>query len=292
MTLPRILVLTSFAATCILASSDALADQIYVESATGSAVSANALSTATELIKTAVPSVGSDTVTEQLKQADYRLRPKLLRLGEAYVLSLSKIRKGQVVFASQLKAMQMEDLDEVAQRLTRSVLREERISPAREDDLGGGSDEGRHHKPAHRVTYLGFGGAAFTNLNATGIGLSIAAAQAWDVDNALIKILGEGDFNGSAFFTSVSLGGNYFLTSADVAPYVTGDFGAGVAKLDGGGVLDGQTVVGFAGGAGAGVQFLRASSVHLDLGFRAGFLFHANQLGIPQAYTLRIGLYF
>jgi hypothetical protein len=37
---------------------------------------------------------------------------------------------------------------------------------------------------------------------------------------------------------------------------------------------------------------LRTSSVSLDIGFRAGFLLHANSLGTPEQYALRLGLIF
>jgi hypothetical protein len=37
---------------------------------------------------------------------------------------------------------------------------------------------------------------------------------------------------------------------------------------------------------------LRTSSINLDLGFHASFLLNSNTFGIPQSYSVRLGLYF
>ena len=146
--------------------------------------------------------------------------------------------------------------------------------------------------PMRKGFYLGFGGSSMANLNTTGVGFSFGAAYCWDVNQARILLLSEGDFNGAAFLISAGMGGRYFLTKGNFSPYLGGDFGAGAAKIDGGNILNGQTVGGFVVGLGTGVELLRGSAVSMDLGFRAGFLLHSNQLGTPQAMTLRLGLYF
>jgi hypothetical protein len=275
-------------------SSGAFAAQVYVEAATGSGVSPGDLETATELVKSAVPQVSPESVSEQPNQAAFTLRPRLLRLGQAYVLTLAKIRDGQVVYSSQLKAERMDELDKVATRLTRSVILGE-SAPAT-PRVGEITDEeannGTQRRPVRKAIYLGFGGSEFSHLNSTGVGYSFGAAYSWDTNYVRIKLLGEGDVNGAAFFASGGIGGNYYFSNSDVAPYLSADFGGGVAKVDGGGVFSGQTVGGFVVGAGAGVELLRTSSVNLDLGFRAGVLLHANNYGMPEVYSLRLGLYF
>jgi hypothetical protein len=143
-----------------------------------------------------------------------------------------------------------------------------------------------------RATYLGFGPSWFGNLNRSGPGLSLGIAYSWDANFARIKIFGEGDFRNAAFFAGGGLAGEYFFTETAVAPYVSVDFGGAAAKIDNGAVLDGATVGGFAIGWGGGIEFLRTSTVNLDLGFRAGYLLHDNQYGAPQVYSLRLGLYF
>ena len=62
------------------------ASQIFVEPATGSGVSGSDLDTATQLIKNAISDVSSNQVVDSKDHADFRLRPNLMRLGEAYEL--------------------------------------------------------------------------------------------------------------------------------------------------------------------------------------------------------------
>ena len=292
MNLSKILpVITVF---CFIAP--AYASRVFVEPATGTNVTDGDLGVATQLIRNSVPEVSRNEVVSSPDQADFSLRPNLMRLGAAYELGLAKVDKdGTISFSSQLKAQQMDELDKVATRLTRSVLTGIRAT----DDQHVGeitheeAREGTERRPARKEWYLGFGGAEFSNLNASGLGYSLGAAYAWDVNTALIKLMAEFAELDSAFVASVGLGGNYFLTTGDVAPYLAADFGFGGAKAQGGGgFFSGQTLGGFDVGVGGGIQFLRTSSVNLDIGFRAGFLLHSTTAGTPEVYSLRLGVYF
>lgn len=270
------------------------ADTIFVEPASGSGASDSDLDTATTLVKSSVGEVSSHTVINDEDKADLSLRPTLVKLGSAYILGLSKVKDGKIQSSSQLKAERMEELDKVSDRLTRSVLAGEKAktNPRVGEITDHETREGTQRRPTRSENYVSFGGAALSNLRSPDIGYSIGVGHAWDLNVALIKILAEFDFSGSAWMVSGGIGGAYFFLPTDIAPYVAADFGAGAAKIDGGGVLSGQTIGGFAAGAGAGVQFFRTASVNLDLGFRAGFLLRENALGVPQAYTLRLGIYF
>lgn len=276
-----------------LMASNAYADRIFVEAATGAGIPDSDLQNTTALVSTAISDVSRNEVVSDPGQADYVLRPRLMKLGQAYVLSLSKVRNNQVINSSQLKAERMDELDKVAERLTRSVIESQKAStsPRVGEITDQEARDGAQRRPVRKAAYLGFGGSNFQHLNSTGIGYSFGAAYTWDVNYARVKILGEGDINGGALFLNAGIGGNYYLGMGDVAPYISGDFGAGLAKLDAG-VFDGQTVGGFVVGVGAGIEMLRTSSVNLDLGFRAGFLLHSNTLGTPEALSLRLGLYF
>jgi hypothetical protein len=282
-----------FAALLLLISSMAFAAQVYVEPTTGSGVAAADLQSTTELIQNSVANVSKNTVATAPDQADFVLRPHLMRLGAAYILSLSKVQGGQVVYSSDLKAEHIEELDKVADRLTRSVLTGERASehPRVGEITDQEAHDGTQRRPTRTVGYLGFGGVEFSNLNSSSAGISIAGGYGWDLNTVLLKIMAEGDFQGSAWIIGGALGGNYYLVPTDVAPYISADFGGGVSKIREG-VFDGQVVGGFIVGVGAGVSFFRTSAVNLDLAFRAGFLLHENDLGTPAAYTLRLGLYF
>jgi hypothetical protein len=286
----------SFSSVIALAFSltSAQAAQVYVAPATGSGVSPSDLATTTELIQSAVPDVSSNTITNDQDKADLILQPRVIRLGEAYILSLTKIRNGETVYSSELKAAHIEELDKVSERLTRSVLAGERAkdSPRVGEITDEEAHQGTQRRPVRTEKYIGFGGNSLGNLNSTGVGYSLALAYGWDVNSAMLKIMGEGDFNSSAFFTTVGIGGDYFLSMSDVAPYVSADFGGGLAKLNAGSEFSGQTIGGFVAGGGAGVRLLRTSAVNLDLGFHADFLLRNNNYGMPQALSLRLGIYF
>jgi hypothetical protein len=286
----------AWAISCALTLTLAKADNIYVERATGSGVSESDLETATELVKGAVPQVSADQVVEQLDQADFTLRPKLLHLGQAYILSVDRADKqGNVSFSTQLKAERIDELDKVAVRVTRSVL----IGKVASQDSHVGeitnqeAHDGAQRRPTRNEWYVGFGGSNFSNMNVNGIGYSLGLAYGWDINTAMVRIMAEGSGLDSAFLLSMGLGADYFITTSDVAPYIGGDFGFGAAKAEGNsGFFSGDTIGGFDIGAEAGVRLLRSSSVNLDLGFRAGFLLHSNTYGNPAVYSLKLGLYF
>lgn len=274
-------------------SGTAWADQVYVAPATGTGVSSDDLATATELVQSSVGDVSSDTIVNQASRADFVLQPRLIRLGQAYLMTLSKVKNGEILSSTQLKAERMDELDKVAGRLTRSVLEGKnaktnlRVGEITDQE----AKDGTQRKPSRKAIYLGFGGASLKALNTTGLGYSVSAAYTWDLNTLRVKILGEGDVNGDAFFASGAIGANYYLGVEDVAPYLSADFGGGAAKIEQS-LLEGQTVGGFVVGVGTGIEFLRTASVNLDLGFRAAFMLHENQIGRPEAFTLRLGIYF
>ncbi|MBY0472350.1 hypothetical protein K2X30_14385 [bacterium] len=282
-----------FTLAVFLAAPTAMADQVYVESATGSDVNASELKTTVELIRTSVPEVGSHGLVESAGSADYSLRPKLIRLGESFVLSLAKVKDGKVVFSSQLKAAKIEELDKVAQRLTRSVISE--IRATNDSRVGEVTDhesrDGTQRKATRKVTYVGFGGSVLSSLNTSGVAYSLAGAYGWDVNQMLISLLLQVNFKDTAQFLGAGLEAQYFLSMDGVAPYVSGFFGAGGAKVHDT-ILSGEMVGGFMAGVGGGVTVLRTSNVNLDLGFRANFLLRNNAFGLPQAYSLRVGVVF
>lgn len=286
-------VLSSMTLLLLGVASSAWADQIYVAPATGSGVNGDDLATATELVQSSVSEVSSDTIVNQASRADFVLQPRLVRLGWAYLMTLSKVKNGETLSSSQLKAQTMDELDKVATRLTRAVLegKDAKANPRVGEITNHEALDGTQRRPARKSIYLGFGGASLHALNTTGLGYSLGAAYSWDLNTIRVKILGEGDVNGDAFFANGAIGANYYLGVEDVAPYVSADFGGGVAKIDQG-LLEGQTVGGFVLGVGTGIEFLRTASVNLDLGFRAAFLLHENQIGHPEAFTLRLGIYF
>lgn len=270
------------------------ASSIYIKATVGSGTNPDDLNTVQHLVEMGVLENASNQLVEKESEADFVLKPTLVKLGETYVMSLAKMKDGATIFSSQLKAQHKDELDKVAQRLVRSALSDEK--PKRSVKVGEiteqESREGTERRASRALNYLGFGASNFGNLNSPGVGYSFGGAYAWDINTALLKLMAEGDFNGSAFFISGGLGANYFFSRTEFAPYVGADFGAGISKIDQGGVVNGQLVAGFVIGLAAGVELFRTSNVNLDIGFRAAMMLKNNSLGAPIAYTLRAGLYF
>jgi hypothetical protein len=208
-------------------------------------------------------------------------------------MTLSKVKNGEALESTQLKAERMDELDKVALRLTRAVIegKNAKKSPRVGEITDQEAKDGAQRRPVRKSFYIGVGGASLKNINTTGLGYSLGAAYTFDLNSVRLKLFGEGDVNGSAFFVNGGIGGHYYFGVEDVAPYLAVDFGGGAAKIDRG-LLEGETIGGFVIGVGTGIELFRTSSVNLDLGFRAAFMLHENSMGRPEAFTLRLGIYF
>jgi len=307
----------SFLAGLLLASTaTGWAAEVFVEPATGTGVTESDRATVTELVRSAVVQEG-ESLAEGAGKARIVLRPKFMKLGGSRILFLEKLKDGKSVFRIQQKVFQMEDVEELAQPMTRAVLREEKLELAA--DLDGAlpaepvddSDNDysqfpipkkNHDKapapvPARKRTarkggYFAFGPAVLDRLNAPGVAYSFAGAFLWDVDRAVIKLLADLSASGDAMLASMGLGGNFFFLSGNTTPYAGADIGVGFAKVHTGSLFSGELVGGFTLGLGGGVVMFRNSSVNMDLGLRGVILLNPNTLGYPLGLALRLGIYF
>src|SRR5579859_1171312 len=93
-----------------IAPVSAFADKVFVELAAGPGIAEGDLSSYFELIRTSVGQLGFDQA-QDAAQADIVLRPKLLKLGGAYIATLDRVEKGKVTRSDQLKAARIEELD-------------------------------------------------------------------------------------------------------------------------------------------------------------------------------------
>jgi hypothetical protein len=277
----------------LLFSTSALASEVYVERATGTGVSDSDLSSIADLVSSSLPAQGA-SITAEKSKASIVLRPKLLKLGQAYIVTLERVEDGEITYSAQLKAARAEELDTVCSRLTRAVMLKK--PPAGDVRVGEVTEQeakaGMERKPARRMTLLGFGPAWMNNLGTSGMGYYFEGAYGWDVNKALVKIDAGIALNSSAFFSHAGLSGNLFLTDQDISPYVAADAGFGFSKSAGNGVLSGETTAGFLVGGGAGVTFLRTSSINLELGFRIDTILNTNSAGNPLMYGAHLGFYF
>src|SRR5206468_2937678 len=148
-------------------------------------------------------------------------QPRLVRLGWAYLMTLAKVKNGEILYSTQLKAQTMDELDKVAKRLARAVLDEKnaQANPRVGEITDQEARDGAQRRPVHKAFYVGLGGASLRNLNTTGLGYSLSTAYTFDLNAVRLKLFGEGDVNGDAFFVNGGIGGNYYFGVEDVAPY-------------------------------------------------------------------------
>jgi hypothetical protein len=245
------------------------------------------------LIATAVSSVGGQ-VAPTVAGSDFTLNTNLVKLGQAYVLTVTKVKPGREQYASRQKAASIEELDDAADRAVRAAILE---TPTKNDLRVGevkkrDEDQLKTRIQSRSVTYLGFGPAAFQNMGASLLSYDLAVGHLWEVSSqAAIKILfngvGSGDFK--TYIMMAQLGLNYYFTDEDMAPYVGAGLGFGLSWS---GNSSATTLGGFAGNLGVGYEFFRTSSTQLDLFAGYSAIFGNNTIGLPGYYGLRVGVLF
>lgn len=281
-----------FSIFSFLFSGSLFAATFYVERTTGPGLPDSDLETTTELVMQGVSSAG-EQIASDTASADFILKPRMLRLGNAYVLSLQKWRKTTLIFSSQLKAATIDELDKVATRVTASVIHG---APADQDARVGQitnyeSQEGTQRRPTRHLSYFGIGGGNLGNLAIGDVGYGFYLARVWDLNSFAVKLSTDLMFQGSALWIDGTIGGAYFFSDKDFSPFLGADFGFAVTKT-GVAIANSEVRAGFVLGAEAGVQVFRTREVNLEVGVKGAFLFQTNSFGTPTLVTGRVGLYF
>ena len=272
------------------------ADRILVDDATGSGVGTELLLSLTELVRTAVSANGG-VLEEDLNEADYVLRPKLLKLGGSYVVTVEQVSDAKVLYSSQFKASKIEELDHAANRATRATMME--VNPGADARVGELTEreesEGTRRRRARKGYYLGFGPWEGTNTGSSGIGLFGTGAYSWDVNAAMVSAFLElAGSSGDSYFFDAGLSGRYFFSDQNTTPYAEAAFGYGSLRAGDGdlAVQSGVVTDGFVLGLGGGFQFLRTSSINLDISLQGRAILKSNSGGTPMIWVLRVGLFF
>jgi hypothetical protein len=276
---------------CIGSSASAATYFVHdVKTADGSPDLARSLKS---LVVTAVSNNGGEVVG-QSGSADYELHSDLIRLGQAYVLTVTKMKKGASEFSSRQKANAVEELDDAVERAVRAAI----LSvPAKKDLRVGEVRPSEEHQLQHRIasrssTYFGFGPSGFVNMELNQLAYNLAIGHLWEVTpHSSIKVVGDSLWSGDmkTYLLMAQLGLNYSLTDGDSSPYIGGGFGFGGA---GSAVTSVTTIGAFALQAGLGWQFFRTSTNQLDLFAGYSVILGDNTVGHPGFYGLRIGVLF
>ncbi len=243
------------------------------------------------LVTTSVAGNGGTVVTTEAS-ADFALRTELIRLGQAYVLTVTKSKQNAVIFASNQKAASIEELDDAIARAVRAAmlstpakqdLRVGEVKPQEEEQL-------RRRIKTHDTSYLGFGPAGFQNMGVSSLSYNFAIGHLWEVTpRAAIRLLGNvvTSNDWKTYFFDGELGLNYYLSDTDSSPYLNGDFGLGMC---GSGTSPATSIGAFAGTLGVGYLFFRTSTTQFDLFTGYTMIFGNNTIGSPGFYSLRIGV--
>lgn len=243
------------------------------------------------------------TVVNSLDQSQWTLEPSFLKLGEDYVFSLSKIKNGHVVHSQKLKSSNLNDLDDVTERLVKSLVKNQSVdlvSTGQTEDLSVMSQAEK--ADVERQFYLGFGPGALSGLEASGGAVSLTAGYLWGLDSNFGLRLGL-DWTGAtgdADVLNLGLGGQYYLNLQKHAPYLLGLVGFSWAEAEARDPsectnlplsCDGDDKTGWSTQLGAGVHFFRSSKVNLALEAAYTLNFYQINGSTPGVFTGRILLY-
>jgi hypothetical protein len=272
----------------------ARADSFFIEKANGVSVGEGETASTTEMIRQAVIAMKDHRVVPAAEGADLVLRPKIVKLGSSYVVSLEKLAKGSVVRSGRLKAANLDELDTVAARLARAVVESKDVeSDARVTDLTEAeAKRGSQRRQARQGYLVGLGPDLLYNAGSDGPAYGVSAGYAWDITDAWIKLAGDFSSRGGAGLLFVGIHGNYFFSERDVSPFVSAALGYGSAFIKSSSSFLPDTAGGFAFSAGGGLTFLRTSSINLELGLHYLVIASATSLGTPMAAGARLTLFF
>lgn len=92
-------------------------------------VGANDARAATSLVRNAVANRAGDSVVQDEYRASYVLQPRLIRVGQNYILTVEKLRGRETLFASQARLANIDQLDRAVYTATKSAIEEPAKSP-------------------------------------------------------------------------------------------------------------------------------------------------------------------
>lgn len=296
-----------FVIFCLL-SVHVFAKNIFIETVNGISVENSDALTVTELIKTSfVEDLGGSLVNNS-DEADFIVAGRLVKLGDAYSLTLIKSKNGSEVFRSSLKSSQMSDMDVVVRRLTRALYEEEAASENStvKDVTLDEVTNGRRRKEVISQFSFGVGPGKTSNMNISGgtilwnVGYNYEVDYNWDMHldvDWLSTLKGSED---DAYFYALNFGVNYYLTSKNASPFIDAHFGYGAASSSTG--CSGSSLIcsskdkadGWIFGGGIGYRFFRTSESNFSFVFRGSVLSEETQVSQkrPMIGSLMIVGYF
>lgn len=292
-----LLFISALSSAFIFTGPNAKADNVYVMDAIQSNTALRYGDATTSLVKDAVTDSGDHHLVRNQSSADYILQPKLLGLGDGYILTIEKRRGSQTVLAKQVRISSLDDLDKATRRATDEVLTTPVMSGATVEDVQNvntASDWDRGVTPVYSFWKASVGPFGGTNLDTKKVLYSIALGHTWDIHPRVsVDAQAEAAFstaNEKAKLFNVAVGPSYYFTEGKNAqsPFASLDFGYGFGTAN-----NDQSMNGFSLGVGLGYRFFRTATAGMELDLRWATLFDpvVND-GNPQIIGARLGVDF
>ncbi len=224
------------------------------------------------LVKSELTIKGHTVVTNK-SNSQWVLVPNTIKLGSAYLVTLTKSQDGQVVYSDKLKSDNLDDLDIVTARLVSGALDNVTTRKNIAVDTVTKNEVTRTTAKTKvtRQTFLGFGPSKSANLGTSNSGVMFTAGALWNVDHQFSIRAGYSTNNVSkspADMTSVAIGGHYYLNREQHAPYAVGLVGYTWAESheresDDSWFRRGVAESGWGVEAGMGMHFYRTATVNI-----------------------------
>ncbi|OFZ26962.1 MAG: hypothetical protein A2381_20265 [Bdellovibrionales bacterium RIFOXYB1_FULL_37_110] len=224
-------------------------------------------------------------------KASLSLKSTLLKLGDSYILTISK-HSPTGVNSEKMKVKQIDDLDVVVDRVVAAVLSETTAKETLKIDTVTEQEKGRQTKRIEvtRQWMVGLGPVWLVNLGSTSA-YNFVIGYVWGLDHNFdlnVKM----DFSnaegsseaGTSLFT---VGGNYFFNNDIHALYATADLGYGNAEN-----VNKKEKSGWVSSLGTGMKFFRASSVNFAVEARYSTLFAKIENKTPSQFGFKVIVFF
>lgn len=278
----------------------AFGDTVYVQRPEGTPPEINP-DTLVNLLQHSARAQGY-TVAAKAEGADFQIHLQVLKLGGSYVIMAEKLAGGKVVHSTRLKAREVEEFDEVANRVIRALAADiDAARDARPTDVTiDETMQGVRRKESRKGFVGGFQLPFLSHLGVMDAGFGFYLGQGWsagpigvgyrwDLGVDWVHALAvRHEETKTAWFSDLVFNLTWYLIDRDFSPFVAFDAGYGLARhaelqSSSGGLLLGLD---------AGIGVLRTYTHHVQLGVRFMALLQSSFAQTPLMTSMTIGTSF
>lgn len=287
-----LLALVVFGGSLTFSVSTMAKSKVYVGAIKPISVSEGDAATIEELIKTSVVEDLKNSLTANTSDSDYVISGRLVKLGEAYSLTLIKEKDSHEVFRTSLKASLMSDMDVVVRRLVRAVDNEEaadKNAKVKDVTLDEETNQRRRKEVLSQMTFA-VGPASTRDMNVDGqsilwnLGYNYEVDFDWDMHLDLDWLTTNKRSESDAHYLALNFGINHYFTESNTSPFIEAHLGYGSAAASTGCPRSSlicsskDRATGWILGAGLGVRFFRTSNTNFGVVLRSSMLTNETEI--------------